>query len=207
MTINAVIFDIGHVLVEWHPERPFDRLLGRTRREDLFARVDFENMNIRCDLGADIRDEVRALAASHPEDAADIMIWHDHWMEMLAPDHSWSARLLRALRARGTPIHALSNFGSVTLEWAERRYPVLSEFDRRFISGHLGMIKPDPALYGHVEDALDLTPDSLFFIDDRPENVAAANARGWQTHLFETPARLADRLCAEDLLTVEECAA
>ena len=207
MTIKAVIFDIGHVLVEWHPARPFDRLLGRTRREELFARVDFASMNVRCDLGADLDDEVRELAALHPEDAEDILIWRDHWLEMLAPDLPWSARLLRALRARGTPVHALSNFGSTTLALSERRYPVLAEFDRRFVSGHLGMIKPDAALYAYVEDELGQPGESLFFTDDRPENIAAADARGWRTHLFETPAGLADRLRAEGLLSAEECAA
>ena len=207
MAIEAVIFDIGHVLVEWHPERPFDRILGRARRKDLFERVDFESMNIRCDQGADLDEELRALVASHPDCADDVMIWRNHWMEMLAPDLPESAGILRALRSRGMPVHALSNFGSLTFELAERRYPILSEFDRRFISGHLGMIKPDPAIYAHVERALDLLPDTLFFTDDRQENIAAANARGWQTHLFETPSGLAHRLCSEGLLPEEDCVA
>lgn len=207
MAIEAVIFDIGNVLVEWHPARPFDRLLGSQRRAALFAQVDFEAMNLRSDLGADMEEEVRALAAQNPGDADDILIWSQHWLEMLAPDLPLSAALLRALRARGAAVYALSNFGVGTLKLAEKRYPVLTEFDRRFISGHLGMIKPDPALYAHVETELDLPPETLFFIDDRPENIAAAKARGWQTHLFETPRGLADRLVAEDLLTPAEASA
>ncbi len=205
MAIDAVIFDIGHVLVEWHPERPFDRILGCARRKDLFARIDFESMNVRCDMGADLDEEMRTLVASHPDCADDIMIWRTHWMEMLAPDLPQSARILRALRSRRTPVHALSNFGSMTFELAERRYPVLSEFDRRFISGHLGMIKPDPAIYAYVEKELALTPSRLFFTDDRQENIEAADARGWQTHLFETPSGLADRLYSEGLLPAEFC--
>ena len=32
MTIEAVIFDIGNVLIEWQPERHYDRVIGEARR-------------------------------------------------------------------------------------------------------------------------------------------------------------------------------
>ena len=207
MSVSAVIFDIGNVLVEWHPTRPFDRLLGRARREALFADVDFAGMNERVDLGADFETEVAALADRHPDRRDEVTIWRDHWMEMLAPDLPRSAALLRALRTKGVAVHALSNFGTATLAMAEPRYPVLTEFDRRFVSGHLGLIKPDPAIYAHVEEALGLDPATLFFIDDRPENIAAAEARGWQGHLFTTPEALEARLVAAGLLDRGEVAA
>jgi 2-haloacid dehalogenase len=44
----------------------------------------------------------------------------------------------------------------------------------------------------------------LIFADDRTDNVAAADARGWKTHLFEHPQGWADRLVAEGLLTEAE---
>ncbi len=200
MAIEAVIFDIGNVLVEWQPARPFDRLLGQARREELFRRVDFAAMNVRVDLGADIAAEVRALAEAHPEDARDILIWHECWLEMLQPDLPDTAALLRGLRAGGVAVHALSNFGAGTFELAERHYPVLAEFDRHFISGRLGVMKPDPAIYAHVEAELGLAPGAMLFTDDRHENIAAAADRGWQTHLFEGPGGLRDRLVVEGLL-------
>lgn len=206
MMIKAVVFDIGNVLVNWVPERPFDRLLGQTRRKELFARVDFASMNERSDLGEDMWDLVRELADQHPEDRDDILLWSEHWLEMLAPDLPQTARLLRALRAKGMPVFALSNFGVGTLKLAEQRYPVLTEFDRRFVSGELRLAKPDPAIYAHLEAATGVDAEGLFFIDDRAENIDAAQARGWQGHLFETSEGLAKRLVAEGLLTVQEAA-
>ena len=44
------------------------------------------------------------------------------------------------------------------------------------------------------------------FVDDREENVAAAAARGWATHLFRGPEGLAARLVAEGLLGEAEAA-
>ena len=37
MTIEAVVFDIGNVLIEWNPERFYDWQFGRATRETLFA--------------------------------------------------------------------------------------------------------------------------------------------------------------------------
>jgi 2-haloacid dehalogenase len=32
MKIEAVVFDIGNVLIEWHPERYFDRTIGEEKK-------------------------------------------------------------------------------------------------------------------------------------------------------------------------------
>jgi len=205
--IRAVIFDIGHLPVEWHPARPFDRLPARARREEPFAKVDFESMNARRDPGADPGDEVRALAVAHPEDADDILIWHDHRLEMPVPDPPRSIRLIWAFRARGMPMRALSDFGAATLALADRRYAIPGEFDSRSVSGHLGLVKPAPAIYAYVEEGLGPPGEAPFFTDDRPENVEATAARGWRARPFGTPAGLADRSRSEDLLSVRERAA
>ena len=207
MTIQAVIFDIGNVLVEWYPERPYDRLLGEARRKELFAKVDFAGMNDRSDLGVkSMAEGVAELAAKHPEDAADIQLWNDHWLEMLAPDLPLSAHLLRTLRAKGTAVHALSNFGDGTFDLAEERYPVLKEFDKRYISARINLMKPDPEIYEHVEIDLGLPTGQLYFIDDREDNIVAAAARGWQTHLFKTSEDLAQDMVNKGLLTQAEAA-
>lgn len=202
--IHAVVFDLGNVLVEWHPERTFDALIGAERRAALFGAVDLYAMNERVDLGADMTQEVQALAAAHPDWHDEILLWDKHWPDMLRPDIPDTAVLLRALRKRGVAVHALTNFGDGTLDIADGIYPVLGEFDQRFVSGRLGLMKPDPAIYAHVETATGLAPDSLLFTDDRPENIDAASARGWQVHLFEGPDGFRDRLLDEGLLDASD---
>jgi len=206
MTVQAVVFDIGNVLMEWHPERFYRAEIGAARQARLWAEVDLHGMNLRVDLGADLSDEVEALAARHPDWAPEIRMWRDRWLDMAAPDIPASAHLLRRLRARGVPVFALSNFGRATFEIACRAYPVLTEFDQTFVSAHLGVMKPDPRIYAHLETETGLAPGALLFTDDRPENVDAAAARGWRTHLFETPQGWAERLVAEGLLAPAEAA-
>ena len=66
--------------------------------------------------------------------------------------------------------------------------------------------KPDPAIYEIVEAECGIAPAGLLFADDRLENIAVAQARGWATHLFDGPAGWAERLIGEGLLTRDEAA-
>ncbi len=204
MPTTAVVFDIGNVLIEWQPERHYDAVIGPDRRRALFQAVDLHDMNNDIDLGADFRTRVYDEADRWPDWRAEVRLWHDAWLDLAGPPIDHSLRLLRALRARGVPCLALSNFGIGTFAIAEEKWPFLKEFDQRYISGHMGLVKPDPAIYAAVEQACGLAPKELLFADDRAENIAAAAARGWQTHLFDGPSAFAARLVAEGLLTEGE---
>ena len=206
MAVGAVVFDIGNVLIEWQPERFFDRVVGEQRRRAMFAAVDLHAMNDRVDRGETFRDVIVETARELPEFHDEIMLWHDRWIEMAAPVIDHSVHLLRALRRKGVPVFALSNFGIQTFEIGRREYPFLEEFDRHYISGHMGVIKPDAEIYRMVEDDCGVPPEALLFTDDRIDNIRAAEARGWMTHHFDGPEGWAARLVAEGLLTEGETA-
>lgn len=201
MAIGAVIFDIGNVLIEWNPERFYDRAVGADRRRAMFAAVDLHAMNDRVDRGENFRDVVVETAQALPEFRDEIMLWHDRWIEMAAPVIDRSVNLLRALRRGGVPVFALTNFGIQTFEIGRREYPFLEEFDRHYVSGHMGVIKPEPRIYEMVEKDCGVAPAGLLFADDRIDNIRAAAERGWQTHHFDGPEGWAARLVAEGLLS------
>ncbi len=204
MTIEAVVFDIGNVLIEWHPERFYDSAIGEERRRAMFAAIDLHGMNDNVDRGANFSQEVAAMAERHPEWREEILLWEKNWLDMASPVIPHSVRLLRALRAKGVPVFALSNFGIQTFDYAKSVYDFLSEFDRPYISGHMGVIKPDAEIYEMLEDDCGVAPEALLFADDRIDNITAAMARGWQTHLFDGPQGWAARLVKEGLLTPSE---
>lgn len=204
MSVEAVVFDIGNVLIEWVPERLYDRLFGEDRRRELFAAVDLEGMNLGVDKGNPFLQSVYALADENPLYRDEIRLWHDRWLDMASPAIPHSVHLLRKLRAKGIPVFALSNFGRETFDAACAEYEFLTEFDRSYISAHHGLIKPDPAFYAVLETDSGLSGASLLFTDDRAENIDAAHARGWHTHLFEGPEGWARALIAHGLLTEEE---
>lgn len=206
MTPEAVIFDIGNVLIEWQPERYYDRTIGETRRKQMFATVDLHGMNDKVDLGGNFTDTIYATAEEYPDFRAEIRDWHDNWIQLASPAIDHSVRLLRALRAKDVPVFALSNFGIQSFAYAETQYSFLGEFDRRYISGHMGVIKPDPRIYEMVERDCGVAPEALLFADDRQDNIDMARSRGWQGHLFESAQGFADELVAKGLLSREDAA-
>ena len=206
MTINAVIFDIGNVLIEWQPERRLAGRIGPDRAAALFSAFDVHAMMTRIDAGHDFATTVEETAAMHPDWQDEILLFRDDWCGIARPEIPRSVRLLRALRARGVPTFALTNFGAQNFPLSAAQFPFLDDFDRRYISGEMRLTKPDPAIYAAVEADCGLAPETLLFTDDRDDNIAAAAARGWQAHLFDGPDGWAHTLVRHGLLTEDEAA-
>ncbi|MRU15830.1 HAD family phosphatase [Roseovarius sp. A21] len=204
MPINAVIFDIGNVLIEWQPERYFAYHIGEERTRAMFSEVDIHSMMNRIDAGHAFDQVVEGTAQAHADWHDAIMMIRDNWADVASPAIPLSVHLLRQLRTKGIPVFALSNFGAENFPVSVAKYPFLEEFDRHYISGQMGMIKPDAAIYAAVEADCGLSPDTLLFTDDRHDNIAAAQARGWQTHLFDGPEGWAHCLVKQGLLTKDE---
>lgn len=201
---QAVIFDIGNVLTRWQPEAFYDRVIGEERRRALFAEVDLHRMNDIVDEGALFRETIYDWADRHPHWQAEIRLWYDRWIELASPRIDGAIALQRALRAKGVPVFALTNFGKYSFEEALPKMDFLTDFDRLYVSGRMGVIKPDPRIYEMVEEDCGLPPDRLLFTDDRADNITAAARRGWRTHQFESWQGWAARLVAEGLLTQQE---
>jgi 2-haloacid dehalogenase len=204
MRPEAVIFDIGNVLTHWQPEAFYDREIGEDRRRQLFAAVDLHGMNLSIDAGALFQPTVYDWADRHPDWADEIRMWHDRWGELASPRINGSIALLRGLRFKGVPVFCLTNFGADTYEAARGHLEFLNEFDREYVSGRMGVVKPDPNIYAMVEDDCGIASERLLFTDDREENIATAAARGWQVHLFTGWEGWAARLVGAGLLTTQE---
>jgi 2-haloacid dehalogenase len=180
MTVDAVVFDIGNVLIEWQPERFYDRVIGEDRRRAIFDTVDLHKMNDRVDRGEHFRDVIYETADQYPQIRDDIRMWHDNWIEMASPAIEHSVRLMRALQSKGVPVFALTNFGVESFAYAQTEYDFLNEFDRAYVSGHMKVIKPNADIYAQLEADCGIDPKHLLFTDDRLDNIEAAAARGWR---------------------------
>jgi 2-haloacid dehalogenase len=208
MTPQAMVFDIGEVLVGWSPERLYARLIpDADARARFFREVCPPEWNDAFDRGRSMPQGVAEDAAANPEYAALIRAWWEMWPEMIGPPIEGSVACLRALKRKGTPVYGLTNFAAETFAIAQRMFPFLTEFDHVVVSAHVKANKPEPAIYAALEAAIPHPPQALFFADDKPANVAGARARGWRAHLFETPEGLQAELVACGMLEPAEIAA
>ncbi|MEZ7812213.1 MAG: HAD family phosphatase [Paracoccaceae bacterium] len=204
MTPKAVIFDIGNVLIEWEPERFYDNVIGPETRRALFSEVDLTGMNTDIDEGALFKETIYETARKNPKWRAEIEMWYDRWIDIASPRIEGSIRLLRLLRDKDIPVFTLTNFGIYSFEYAQTQYDFLNEFDRYYVSGRLGVVKPDPAIFACVEQDCGLCGAELIFVDDRADNITAARARGWQVHKFINAKGWGACLAEAGLLTMAE---
>lgn len=200
--VNAVVFDLGGVLIDWNPRYLYRRLFqgDETGMEHFLANVCTQAWNERQDAGRSAAEAENELLARFPQHTAYIRAYYRDFDYMLRGALEETVRVLEALDARGAALYALSNWSAETFPIARRRFPFLSRFRDIVVSGDLKIKKPDPRIFAHLISRNALTPAATLFIDDSPVNVEAARAAGWQAHNFTDAARLADELRARGLL-------
>jgi glucose-1-phosphatase len=184
--IQAVIFDLGGVLIRTEDYRP------RTMLADAFGMPLAELEKI-------FFDGESGDAAQRGEISAS-----DHWENVrvalnLRPDELEPARgtffsgdildlqlmaYIKNLRPRYQTI-ALSNAMSDARTSQINKWEIGDAFDKIFISAEMGMMKPDPRIYLAVLEQIKLFPAEAVFIDDFPKNVQAAQKLGMRTILYQ----------------------
>jgi len=79
----------------------------------------------------------------------------------------------------------LNNEARETNDYRFATFGLRQYFKVALSSCYVGLRKPDPAIYRRALDILGTPPARTLFIDDRPENAAAAAGAGMRTIRFE----------------------
>ena len=107
----------------------------------------------------------------------------------LADIDSWSrvdrrmVAFAQSLRSRAK-VAVLSNIPADHADAFLAAQPWMRGLDHLALSGKINAAKPDPAAFRHCVTALRAAPDDFLFVDDRAENVRAAQATGMTGHVF-----------------------
>ncbi len=80
-----------------------------------------------------------------------------------------------------------------------RKYGFYDPFEPCFLSGEIGLSKPDPEIYERFLQEIGLPPHKIVFIDDSQENVDAAKKLGIDAILFQSPGQIKEELKARGL--------
>jgi glucose-1-phosphatase len=113
-----------------------------------------------------------------------------------------TARVIDALKER-VPLACLSNTNSIHWRKLLSDYRFMTAFEPALASQQLGLAKPAPAIYEKARQILNCAAASCVFFDDREENVIAAQAVGWDAHLYTGPDTLLDALIERGVLDSE----
>ena len=199
--IEAVVFDVGRVLVHWDMRALFRQLIADPAELEWFCTtVVTEQWHFQHDAGRPLAEMVAERSAEFPAYAALIEAYASRFNETIPGPIDGTVALAEALHACGVPLYAITNFGAEL--WARFRptLPVLARFRDIVVSGVEKIVKPDPAIYALAERRFGLPGPALLFVDDNAANIAAAQAAGWHGHHFSDPDVLKRDLVARGLL-------
>jgi 2-haloacid dehalogenase len=195
--IEHIVFDIGRVLIHWDPETPYrDLIPDADERAHFLAEICSPAWNLEQDRGRSWAAAEDLLIARHPEKAELIRAYRRHWHAMVPHAYDGSVEILRALVAQGMDVTLLTNFATDTFREASERFLFLQETRGATVSGEIGLIKPDRAIYDHHAKSFALDPARSLFIDDVPANVDGARAAGWEAIQFLNAEQLRRDLAA-----------
>lgn len=109
--------------------------------------------------------------------------------------------LVESLRQAGRRLGVLSNTTSAHWDYVTAKFPqIMGLFPLHALSCRLKLMKPDPEIYAQAAQVAETPAAEIFFTDDRPENVAAAQAAGWDAVVFTTAERLATDLAVRGVI-------
>jgi 2-haloacid dehalogenase len=179
LAVDAVVFDLGGVLIDWDPRYLYRQLFADpAEMESFLAGVCTSDWHHAHDLGADITESCRRLANLHPGYAAEIMAWAERGEEMVAGQFDAAVLVLANLKAAGIRCYALSNMEPDLFAIRRARFAFMEWFDGHVISGLEGVAKPDRRIFEILLRRHDLEPRATVFVDDMPANVQAARSLG-----------------------------
>jgi len=196
-----VVFDIGNVLLHWEPRALYRQIFATEDEVEWFlANVCTHDWNLEQDRGRSFAEGVTEASRRHPQHAAAIAAYDTRWTETLTGPITGSVDILGELKARGTPLYAITNFNQDKFRETRARYPFLGAFRDIVVSGDERVIKPDAAIYRLLLDRNGLKAADCLFIDDSLKNVEGARAVGMMGHHFTSPEALRTELAGLGLL-------
>jgi len=190
--IQAVIFDLGAVVIDWDPKLLYRKIFaGDEAKVEMFlTQICPPDWNERQDGGRSLAAATAERVAAHPEWEREIRAFYGRWSEMVGGPIPGTADIMRELKALGVRLFALSNWSAETFPLVRDRFAELGLFEKIIISGEHLCAKPDERFYRIALEEIGLPASSLLFIDDNKRNILAAERLDFITLVFTSAKQL-----------------
>ena len=195
-TIEAIVFDLGGVLIDWNPRYVYRTIFDSEEKIDwFFDNICTHDWNEKQDAGYSLSTATEELVAQHPEWEPEIRAYYDRWIDMLGGPMHETVNILRDLRQQEhLSLYALTNWSHETFPVALERFDFLQWFDGILVSGEEKTRKPFPEFYQKLLDRYNIDPARAIFIDDNLRNVRAAEDAGINGIHFRNAKQLREEL-------------
>lgn len=175
-----LIWDFGKVLFKWEPETVCTRFFLDVHLAKLVCTKLLEHPDwLALDAGTISLKEFIVKGSKRVgisrETIEEFITQHLPKEISLIPE---TFRYVRLFNDKSIPQYFLTNMSLHVYDYLETRYQISSFFAGGVVSARELCIKPDAKIYEILTSRYKLKPEECVFIDDRPENIAAAVSFG-----------------------------
>lgn len=179
---DAIVFDVGNVLLTFDPEKVAS-LLPEDHREAL-SRATFgpDWRWSAFDLGVETNEEIAQSIADRAgvTGGKDMVLYaFCEFYRTMRPLPLY--HLIPALKSMGKRLYALTNYGEPAFSYTCAAFPHFGLMDGMVVSSREKVCKPDPAIFALLTERYGIKPRDALFIDDSLPNVQTAAAMGFKT--------------------------
>ena len=185
---RAVVFDLGKVLLDFDYGIAARKIASRSQRPpaEIQRLIDQSALLFRYETGLVTRDQFYREICGASGFGGSIDEFSGFFADVFVAIEPM-VELHEELRQRRIPTYVFSNTNELAVSHVRRNFPFFSNFDGYIFSYEHGVMKPDERLYEVVEKESGRRGAEILYLDDRPENIAAGVARGWQIILHHSP--------------------
>jgi FMN phosphatase YigB (HAD superfamily) len=183
MRIEALVFDIGNVLIafDWQPFK--SRLQAECANLTPETEKEFRELMIRFDLGEMTGEMFARVAIRTIGFSGDEREFIAIWNSIFSSNPPMEQAIL-ALKER-FPLFLLSNTSDLHLAYLLQNYDVLRHFLDGVYSFRAKCAKPDRRIFATAIEQFSLQPEKTAYIDDLPANVCSAAEVGLQAIRYD----------------------
>lgn len=182
-----MVFDFGEVLVHFEPSYMVGRYVSDPVDIALLSHIAFDRKYWdRLDAGtisdAEVVADIKSRVPARLHGAVESIYYN--WIYNIPEVEGMRALIEHVKNAYGAPVYVLSN---ISVYFAAHAYeiPILEPVDGCVFSAVCGMTKPNPDIFMHICEKFKLDPTETVFVDDRAENVQAAQSIGMTGYVFD----------------------
>lgn len=176
--LKNIIFDIGNVLCTFDPDHFLQEMMEDEKVIFDLKEFYFKDIWKEYDRGYwSVEDMVQMGVKEYPEYELFIRKMMEHWKEYVLPIPS-SMKLIDSLKEKGYDLYILSNIPQDSYEYLSTHYTFMSKMKGGIYSYQEKVIKPEEEIYLRLIEKYKIQPKESVFIDDRMENVEAAQKFG-----------------------------
>lgn len=183
--LKTVVFDIGNVLITFSGmdfiRKRFGDEKGLQIANSLFGNRRWSEL----DRGVMTSEEVlQSFLDADPTVPEEDIIWSFEHIYRTVSRCGYAIPWLRDVRKLGYRVLYLSNYSKLIMHARPEVLDFLPLMDGGIFSCDVKLIKPDLAIYRLLIDRFGLDPEECLFIDDQPDNCAAAEQVGINAYVF-----------------------